>query len=208
MWDRGLIWAYVSEGDHLTLSMKDEKAGTVTWRRADEPKEAAKTREIDLSKGPWTGDLEISKPGLYRVQVDAEFFRLDAPAHWVVDVGQDLRGDEQLRMMANGDPWYFYVPQDTEGFVIAASSLGPRTVSATVRDAAGNVVRELQADDSTRWTLEAPRDKTGQVWSIGLKTLRLQSLQLWGVPPYLATSPDKLLTPAEALKLKQTQQAQ
>ena len=97
---------------------------------------------------------------------------------------------------------YFYVPKGTKhvaGWAQLIANWAPR-ISGTLKDADGNVHLDFAELDDGWFRVEVPQGQDGRVW----KFENTQGVrQLVTVPPYFATTPQKLLLPREVVETDQ-----
>lgn len=86
----------------------------------------------------------------------------------------------------------FYVPKGTEAFVVKTQD----TVPITFLAADGTHIEEVTSQSDAECLVRVPKGRDGAVWE--LRTPGAQAITLSGVPPWLATTPDRLLIPKEA----------
>jgi len=96
----------------------------------------------------------------------------------------------------------FFVPAGTEAFAVRVTGEGPgELVKATLLDPAGETVEERDDIEAYQFLVERPVAPEGAVWSLRLArpsqgVLEDVHVELQGLPPVLAASPEALLKPA------------
>ncbi|HEX2998735.1 MAG TPA: right-handed parallel beta-helix repeat-containing protein, partial [Armatimonadota bacterium] len=146
--------------------------------------------------------VEFSAPetGCYRSAADPGSNYLQ-----LVGSTQPLNLDEEtepVNFYATPCTLYFWVPRGTKEFGIGVWWDGlAEGVKATVLDPAGKAVDTADnAAAAHQFDVKLPKPSTGEVWGIRLEkpsalTMEDYFVDLRGVPPLLATSPDTLLIP-------------
>ncbi len=139
--------------------------------------------------------------GLYRVRVTLWSNRLQIarPQGGIAIVQQKAA---QSFMSANGR-LYLNVPPETEKFSIHLIPNDLENTGATLYDPSGRIAAHV--DSITERYIMAPehyeKSATDQTWVLDLfpptvGTAQNLSIEVYGIPPFLATTPDGLLTPA------------
>ncbi len=99
---------------------------------------------------------------------------------------------------AGATSWHFYVPKGTRAFVIEASSPGRKQVNVSLETGGGGTLKDETVDTGAELLVQVPAGKDGAVWTVRLGANRGQ-FGLAGVPPFVATHPEHLLVPREAV---------
>jgi hypothetical protein len=106
-----------------------------------------------------------------------------------------------LHLLGAAGKLYFYVPAGVAEFALRVSGGGgSERVEATVFDASGKNVAEKDSIDGHQFLLTRPAGAPAEIWCVRLEKpsqgiVEDHYLQLQGIPPVLATTPDALLRP-------------
>jgi hypothetical protein len=97
------------------------------------------------------------------------------------------------------EPIYFFVPKGTKQFVLRLHGAGTSESDIRIYGPDGQVVSDNPKLPSG-WDISVfvPEGADGSIWAFTTASLR-STLQLLGVPPFVARRPDELMTPREAL---------
>ena len=110
------------------------------------------------------------------------------------------------------EPLYFFVPRGTESFVLRVHSAGSSASDIRIYGPAGQVVSDNPGVVSGRdmsgmvhlpltfgvdISVTVPAGADARIWAFSINSVR-STIQLLGVPPYVARHPDELLVPREA----------
>lgn len=195
-----LVWA--EAGDEVAFSVRVQPVGKAA---------------LEAAPLSWIGPSgKETKLGAVNGALDAGFRAVETGAHRLVcDPGSQTvaipESNRRVAMFAPGSRFhllgysgvlYFYVPANTEAFAARVSGEGPgERVKATLLDPAGNVVEQRDDIEGHQFLVERPGEPVGAVWSLRLErpskgVLEDVYVELQGLPPTFATSPEALLKPA------------
>ena len=95
-----------------------------------------------------------------------------------------------------GGPKYFRVPGGTEEFSLTVHAPGgAEVVDFWIRDPDGRVVLEhYKSFGRRKFAVDVPAGQDGKTWSMNADPTQDAELALKGIPPFLATRPERLLT--------------
>lgn len=203
-------------GEHLELTLEPLHNHTVegTWTlRAVETDETVATGELDAGERNVAQSFEVTLPeaGVYALEPGTGYWSAsevrglgERPRS--VWAGRGRAPDEPRRpgfrpwRPQPDEPFYFYVPEGMETFVIGIAGGRPRAEpSVELRTDDGTVVFTTDGDmRGEDVSVRVPEGADGRVWRIGVSSLRCV-VELYDLPPYVAAHPAELLVPAEAV---------
>jgi hypothetical protein len=203
----GAYLLYAQAGDEVSLGFRHAQVGRYDGKPAPVvvtgPDGAAVQKgEIPFqSEGTITFRAPVS--GAYRMAVDARQNRMAvvSSTHPICLMGEG----SPIRLICSAGDYYFLVPQGTREFAVRVAGEGMgEAVRAELLNPAGEVVQ--QADDIVQTHQfevlhEAPA-VAAEVWCLRLSrpgTIAWEdhAVDLRGIPPLLAPSPEALIVPAE-----------
>lgn len=201
---RFVIWA--REGDQVRFGVRHSQVGPYAGRTAPVVIVGPAGEEVHRGEAPFEEETEVAftapETGLYRVTVEVAPNRVAVThsSHPVNLAGEGRRVD---LIFGAGDYW-FWVPAGTTEFGVRVAGEGVgEAVRATLIDPAGNVVEDVDNLVQThQFEVELDAPSEGEAWVIRLsrpseQTWEDHSIDLRGVPPLLAPSPEALLVPEE-----------
>ena len=148
--------------------------------------------------------LETPHDGLHRIETrdGGDYTRIAWPEDMPVTLPGGLDQPGVFNHFRGAWTMYFYVPKGTKhvaGWAQRIANWAPR-ISGTLKDADGNVHLDFAELDDGWFRVEVPQGQDGRVW----KFENTQGVRrLVTVPPYFATTPQKLLLPREVVETDQ-----
>ncbi|MBN2452588.1 MAG: right-handed parallel beta-helix repeat-containing protein [Lentisphaeria bacterium] len=201
----GRFLLFARAGERVRLRAAHAQVGHYDGRPAPVVITAAAGKEAARGEVPFQGEAEIAftapETGVYRVQADPDRNRLAfvASTHPL-----NLAGEKgPIRLIRAAGTYYFHVPAGTEAFGVRISGEGVgEAIRATLLNPRGETVHD--ADDAVQtqqFEVILPEPSRGETWSLrlsrpGTMAWEDHSVDLRGIPPLLAPSPEALLVPA------------
>lgn len=177
----------------------------VRWnaeQKSDEAVPAAGEQEVDFGSGKEQHvRLTVKEAGLYRIRrSSAEHrYRIHSSQPWVIDLSREAKPETWLE--ARDEPWYFFVPEGVELFELYGGGGNEKPLQIRVADSSGKTVVDETVQRSGRVQVRVPDDQRNTVWSFRLKYfVGLYGNWIQGVPPYISSSPERLLVPRELVE--------
>lgn len=196
-----LVWA--EAGDEVALTVRVQPVGNTALPAAPVSWISPSGRETKLDEAK-NGTLDVAfradETGAQRIVCE--------PGSATAIISKSNR---RVGMIASGRLFHFigpvgdlhfYVPEGVEAFAARVTGDGPNeSVKAALRDPAGEIVERRDNIEGHQFLVERPVAPTGAVWSLRLErpskgVLEDVYVELQGLPPVLATSPEALLRPA------------
>ncbi len=112
-----------------------------------------------------------------------------------------LAQDGPVNFFMTQGTYYFYVPPAATDFYVQAAGSGAEKVKISIFNPAGaRVDGQDDVSVANRFVVSRPKTSKGEVWSIQIEKspeyyLEDYSLDLYGIPPILATEKCALLAP-------------
>jgi len=195
-----LVWA--EAGDEAALTVRVQPVGKSEPRPAPVSLISPSGKETKLGQVEGTLDIAFraDETGAHRLVCEPGSATASIP-----------KSNHRVAMIASGRLFHplgyvgdlhFFVPENTEAFAVRVAGEGPgERVKATLRDPTGEIVEQRDDIEGHQFLVERPGSSTGEVWSLRLErpskgVLEDSYVELQGLPPLLATSPEALLRPA------------
>lgn len=196
------VWA--KAGEEVTLSLQVLPVGRTTPRPTPVSWISPNGKETKLGNAEGTQEFSFraEETGAQRIVCDpgSATVRIPKSSH---RVGLIATGRPPFHPLGFAGEVFFYVPEGTEAFGVRVSGDGPsESVKATLRDPSGEIVGQQDNIDGHQFLIERPGSKAGAVWSLRLErpskgVLEDYFIELQGLPPVFATSPEALLKPVQ-----------
>ncbi len=139
--------------------------------------------------------IELPETGMYKLALSS-YTRAPLLAHrpavFLVAAGQ-------LWLTGTTPPLFFYVPHGTRSVAVRCSAQGGRTSRVKVKRPDGSVTLEASLRPGQEAVVRVPDGAAVAAWSVEARGIGIRP-SLLGVPPFVATSPDRLLVPRETLR--------
>jgi len=203
----GAYLLHAQAGDEVSLGLRHAQVGRYQGNPAPvvvTGPDGAAVQQADIPfQGEGTIAFRAPASGVYRVAVDARQNRmaLVSSTHPACLAGEG----GPVRLIHSAGNYYFHVPAGTREFAVRVAGEGMgEAVRAELLDPAGEVVQE--ADDVVQThqfeILRETPPAVGETWCLRLSrpsTIAWEdhAVDLRGIPPLLAPSPEALLVPAE-----------
>lgn len=145
--------------------------------------------------------LRIPRDGLYALDPGTDYWkagRLEFP-HRPLSVEASRNKAFMLWLPRLDEPLCFFVPRGTRAFVLRLHAAGTSSSDIRIYGPDGQLLSD-EKNLPSGWDISVtvPEGADGKIWAFSLKSLR-STIQLLGVPPYVARRPDELIVPREAL---------
>jgi hypothetical protein len=196
---------YAPQGETVRMRVAFGQLGQYTGTTAPVVVTSPAGKQCAMAEIPFQGEGAVSfaapETGLYDLTVDpgANWARLVESSHPVCVSG--VGGP--IHLLATSGALYFHVPARTPEFAVKLFGEGAgEGVKAALYDGAGHLVGE-QDDITQAHQFEVVRPEAeGQVWRLELSHATNayhedHYVDLFGIPPYLAGTPDAVLRPVK-----------
>jgi hypothetical protein len=195
------VWA--EAGDEVALTVRVQPVGKTEPPAAPISRIDPSGKETKLGKVEGTLDVAFraDETGAQRIICEPGSATAAIPRS-NRRVGMIAPGRPTFHLLGYAGDLYFFIPKGTEAFAARVSGEGPgESVKATLRDPAGATVEQRDDIGGHQFLVDRPGSSTDSVWSLRLErpsrgVLEDFHVELQGLPPVLATSPEALLKPA------------
>ena len=198
----GRLVLYAREGDAVSIRLAHDAvgrlAGSAIQVRITDPSSVS----IDAPAVPFRGECEVSftapETGVYRVVADpgGNSVRVVASSHPVNIVGEG----GPVRLIYSAGDYFFRVPAGVREFGVRVCGEGTgEAIRAVLINPDGRVVQEVDnAVQTHQFEVALPAASRGEIWMLRLAKPSAMawedhSIDLRGIPPLLAPSPEALL---------------
>lgn len=147
-----------------------------------------------MASGAEVLNVAAAHPGIYTLTLSPggpypEIFVSNR--HVVVKAGDAL---QKVQPMGKVDGVYFYVPKGTKEFAITSKAYEPLTIDVFGPDAAAQALLKIdqKSQQFEEHRITVPEGADGCVWRMNMSGGK-KDVFLSGVPPLIASSPERLL---------------
>lgn len=188
---------YAAKGDPIRISQDSKRGDFQTAYELKDPELVTIAEGVGTAAGTVL-DLSAPSSGIYTLMLSPGGFYPDIEIsnRWVVAKAGSTA--QIIQPMGKVPKAFFFVPLGTKEFSISAKAYEPLTI-----DVKGPIDKPLSFSKikqaSTRYEdhhIEVPPGSDGKVWEMELGGGK-KDIYLSGIPPFLASAPNRLLIPPE-----------
>ncbi len=203
---RGHWILYASEGDEVSLTVHFGQVGGYRGVPLPVTVTGPSGEAVHSVEAPFMQDSEVTftapATGLYRIDAapGANLMYVIASSHPLNIAGEG----GPIRLISSTGDFYFWVPAGTREFGVRVAGQGEgEGVRAVLINPDGEVVDEVDNSAATyQFEVDLPEGTPGQAWLLRLTKPTVMPMEdhhvdLRGVPPLLAPSPEALIVPAQ-----------
>ncbi len=202
----GRFLLYAKEGDEVTFTVDYMQVGKYAGKPINVVITAPSGEELDRVSAAFMEQTDVtftaSETGVYRITADpgGNQLRITTSSH-PLDLTSD---DGPIRLIHGGGDYYFWVPAGVTEFAVRVGGEGTgEAIRAMLINPAGDVVDEVDNNIQThQFEVALDQPSKGEAWTLRLgKPTQIawedHYVDLRGVPPVVAPSPEALLVPVQ-----------